>query len=108
MRRSTGLEEFAADFVYSCAVCFHIHPDDIGFYFRALERITRKPGTILTFEVALADELFRYRAISWAWPLEFVTRSLPGLELAEISRTTETREFGLAIKHTRLKFQRPA
>jgi SAM-dependent methyltransferase len=102
------LAAFAADFVYSSAVCCHVHPDEIGFYFAALDRITRKAGALLIFDATLADKPVRYRHRSWAWPLEFLKNSLPDLELVEVSKPNERTRDGHAVSLSTLKFRRLA
>jgi hypothetical protein len=101
------LVRFEADFIYSSGVCYHVHSDEIGTYFAALEKITAKPGAVLVFDVTLAEEPTRYRHRSWAWPLEFIKNALSRLEFVEVARPSGNSKYGDAITLTKLKFRRP-
>ena len=103
-----NLARFSADFIYSSSVCYHVHPNEIGFYFAALEKITAKPGAILMFDVKLTDEPTRYRSLSWAWPLEFIKNALPNLEFVEATKPSEINSGGPVVSICVLKFRRPS
>lgn len=102
------LARFSADFIYSAEVCYHVHPFDLDFYFDALKRITAKPGAVLIFDVTLAKEPLRYRAFSWARPLQFFKGALPTLEfIGSYERSVASEKGGRLINHCTLKFRRP-
>jgi SAM-dependent methyltransferase len=103
-----NLARFSADFIYSSSVCYHVHPDEIAFYFAALEKITAKPGAILMFDVKLTDKPTRYLSHSWAWPLEFIKNALPGLEFVEAIKPREIDRGGHIVSFSVLKFCRPS
>jgi len=103
-----NLARFSADFIYSSSVCYHVHPDEIAFYFAALEKITAKPGAILMFDVKLTDKPTRYLSHSWAWPLEFIKNALPGLEFVEAIKPREIDRGGHMVSFSVLKFCRPS
>ncbi len=69
---------FGADFVYSSSVCYHVHPDEAPLYFANLERLTNKPGAVLFFSSAVADQ--PAQTINLARPLPYFAGMLPSLE----------------------------
>lgn len=77
--------EFGADFVFSSAVCIHVHPNELPAYFGNLARITAKPGARLCFNVAVSPRPLRLRFDSWAWPLGFYRQSLRDLRFVRRS-----------------------
>jgi len=103
-----NLARFSADFIYSSAVCYHVHPNEIGSYFAALEKIAAKPGAILMFDVKLIDEPTRYRSLQWAWPLEYIKNGLPNLEFVEATKLGEINSGGPVVSISMLKFLRPS
>jgi hypothetical protein len=99
---------FEADFVFSAAVCAHVHPDDIGTYFENLLQLTAKPGAQLHLNAAVSDKPRRVLYDSWAWPLDFFRRSLPGLELVRAPRGAARIERGQPLWPADLVFERRA
>lgn len=79
-------EAFNADFVFSWAVAFHVHPDENGFYMRALARLTHKSGAILFFNTKIADPAFQYGPSGFARPAEVYFDGLAPLKLAEMHK----------------------
>ncbi|HVV64910.1 MAG TPA: class I SAM-dependent methyltransferase [Rhizomicrobium sp.] len=71
---------FAADYVVSNAVSYHVHPDEIGAYFSNLAALCSKPGAVLAFDAKLADSPVRFKLRGWAWPLEFYRNQLALLD----------------------------
>ncbi len=70
-------EKFSADIVFSNLVCVHVHPDEIGDYFRNLSRLAGKRGARLFFNATVSDGVHRFEYNSWTQPLEFIKHSLP-------------------------------
>ncbi|MFL5240224.1 MAG: SAM-dependent methyltransferase [Rhizomicrobium sp.] len=75
--------DFHADFVFSAAVCIHVHPDELTEYFEQLMRLTACPGAQLHINAALSDAPIRFRYESWAWPLKRYRTGLPELRLIQ-------------------------
>jgi hypothetical protein len=101
-------KNFEADFVFSAAVCIHVHPDDIGTYFENLLQLTAKPRAQLHLNAAVSDRPRRVHYDSWAWPLEFYKNSLPGLDLVRAPRSAARIENGHPMWTADLIFRRPA
>jgi len=96
----------SADFVFSNAVCFHVHPDEIQTYFQNLTRLVHRRGARLFFSAELSDLPQRNEYARWSWPLEFYKKSLSELELvrASIRRTRDVG--GTEIKAVEFEFRR--
>jgi SAM-dependent methyltransferase len=77
-------KDFAADFVISNAVSYHVHPDEIEAYFGSLAALCSKPGAMLAFDVKLADHPLRFKLRGWAWPLDFYRQHLAALDFVAI------------------------
>jgi SAM-dependent methyltransferase len=100
-------EAFGADYIYSNAVSFHVHPDEAAYYYGNLARIAHRKGALLVFNVALADELYRYRNRSWAQQLDFYKQSLGELEFVRSIVVGADREEGdKRITFATLEFRR--
>lgn len=97
-------EKFGADFVYSNAVCVHVHPEEIADYFNNLRRLTHARGARLFFNAKVAEAPCQHGPRSWAWPLEFYRRSLAGLDLIAVHTTRAKR--GDAVRPAFLEFER--
>lgn len=97
---------FRADFVFSAAVCTHVHPDEIAMYFENLSQLTVKPGAQLHLNATVSDKPRRVLYDAWAWPLEFYRRSLPALELVRAPRGATRIEQGHPIWSADLIFRR--
>lgn len=98
--------EFGADFVFSAAVCTHVHPEELQIYFDNLQRLTRKPGARLFLNAAVSDQPRRVYYDSWAWPLTFYRRSLPQLRLFRAPRGATRMGQGHPFWSVDLVFQR--
>ena len=70
---------FAARFVFSWAVAFHVHPDENAYYLETLVRLTHKRGAVLFFNTKLADTELKYGSNGWARPLGIYLRGLSSL-----------------------------
>jgi hypothetical protein len=73
--------EFAADFIVSNAVAYHVHPSELSGYCTNLVRLAAKPGCRVIFDVRLSDTEQRYRLAGWSWPLTRFVESLRPLTL---------------------------
>lgn len=74
---------FSPDFVFSTAVCIHVHPDELPQYFANLVQIASKPGARLFMDAAVSPKPVRSRYDSWAWPLRRYRAGLPELRLVQ-------------------------
>jgi hypothetical protein len=84
---------FGADFVFSHAVAFHVHPDEFGLYAANLVRIAHKTGTTLAVNAILADKKIRFRQRGWAHTLAFYNEAMKPLDfVAEHSKLAITDE----------------
>jgi len=99
-------EAFGADFVYSNAVCYQVHPEEQGTYFGNLLRLARKPGSRLVFNCMVADPPVRYSHRSWAWPLSAYTTALNELELVEARLSHERLKGECMVRPAALHFRR--
>jgi SAM-dependent methyltransferase len=79
--------EFGADFIFSAAVCIHVHPDELRKYFENLRSLTWKEHAQLHLNAAVSDLPRRIAQDSWAWPLQVYERSLRGLSLTAAPRS---------------------
>lgn len=100
-------DEFGADFVFSSAVVFHVHPDEIATYFGNLLALTAKPGSVLVFDAHIAEQNLRYSHRGWAWPLQFFIDSLSGLEFVQTHKSNERKKKEADITSSLLEFRRP-
>jgi cyclopropane fatty-acyl-phospholipid synthase-like methyltransferase len=98
--------DFGADFVYSTAVAFHVHPEELPLYFANLIRLTSKPGATLFFDAKVSDQPHRYRERSWTWPMEEFLRALAPLTLVREIRLNERTELGTKFENKILEFRR--
>jgi SAM-dependent methyltransferase len=99
-------EAFGADFVYSTAVAFHVHPDEMELYHRNLVRLTTKPGARLVFDTKISEQPHRYRERAWSWPLAMYRDALAPLELARTVPVKSRVEDGVTIDNQILEFRR--
>ncbi len=104
-RAMADAASFRADFVYSSAVCQHVHPDEAGAYFANLLRLTAKPGAVLSFDMTIADR--PVRRCNLALPLERYIAALKPLEFVTLHPSLETEEDGVKIVVGSLEFRRP-
>lgn len=96
-----------ADYVFSSAVAYHLHPDNAAEYFENLQSLASKPGCTVFFDASISDAHFRYRQRSWSWPLSFYEEMLPELEFVEEIRIKQRHEFGHDFWVGLLVFKRP-
>ncbi len=75
---------FGADFVFSNAVSYHVHPDETAMYFGNLVKLMGKPGAGLFFDVKITEEPVRFRERGWAWPMEFYLKALQPLNFVKL------------------------
>lgn len=99
-------EAFGADFVYSTAVAFHVHPDEMELYHKNLVRLAGKSGATLFFDTKLSEKPHRYRERAWAWPLDMYREALAPLELVRSILVKERIENGARIDNHILEFRR--
>lgn len=77
---------FAADFVISTAVAYHVPPEEKVGYCRNLSTLAHKPGAAVALDVKLADVALQYNSSGWAWPLESYKAALSPLEFVAVHR----------------------
>lgn len=86
-----------ADFVFSSAVAFHVHPEEAGQYFGNLARIAHRADVRLVFEAVIAAEPVRYTHRSWAWPLAWFEAQLPGFTV-DVKRRMPREKAGVPME----------
>jgi SAM-dependent methyltransferase len=101
-----GAAGFGADLVYSNAVCYQVHPDELKTYFDNLMRLAHRPGAQLVFNCMVADREVQYGHRSWARPLDAYKRALGDFDLVEFKPSRRTVKAGCAITPTVLRFRR--
>src|ERR1700749_745051 len=62
-------ETFGASILFSEAVDYHVVPDELKYYYRALLRLAHRPGSRLLLSVRLADDEREYIRGCWARPV---------------------------------------
>jgi SAM-dependent methyltransferase len=72
-------ESFGAAFVVCEAVDYHVFPDELGFFYRALARLTHRPGSVLLLGVRIAYVEIEYASGCWARPLTHFEKALAPL-----------------------------
>lgn len=97
---------FGADFVYSTAVAFHVHPDEMALYCANLIKLAAKPGATLFFDVKTSETPLRYRERSWSWPLGMYLEALAPLTLVRSIEMNERTELGVRFVDQILEFRR--
>lgn len=97
---------FGADFVYSTAVAFHVHPDELALYHANLVKLTAKPGATLLFDTKISEQPLRYRERAWAWPLEMYLEALAPLTFVRAVKMNERVELGVRFENQTLEFRR--
>ncbi|HWA89884.1 MAG TPA: hypothetical protein VG889_07605 [Rhizomicrobium sp.] len=97
---------FGADYVYSTAVAFHVHPDELPLYHMNLVKLAAKPGATLFFDTKIADAPLRYRERSWAWPLQMYLDALAPLSFVRAVKMNERTELGVRFENQILEFRR--
>ena len=99
-------EKFGADFVYSNAVCYQVHPEEQQAYFGNLARLAGKPGCQLIFNCMLADAPVRYGHRSWAWPLDTYKAALRDLDLVDAAESRSRLKGEHLVRPAVLRFRR--
>jgi hypothetical protein len=99
-------EKFDADFVYSNAVCYQVHPEELGTYFGNLARLSGKPGCQLIFNCMLADPPVRYNVHSWAWPLDTYKSAMPSLDFVTATESRAVQKGEHTVRPAVLRFAR--
>jgi hypothetical protein len=97
---------FGADFVYSTAVAFHVHPEDLALYHANLIKLTAKPGATLFFDTKISDTPLRYRERSWAWPMAMYLEALAPLTFVRAIKMNARTELGVRFEDQILEFRR--
>jgi SAM-dependent methyltransferase len=77
---------FGAKLVYSWAVSFHVHPDELGYYLASMAKIAHRPDAALIFNTKLADKEFQYGTSGWARPLADYVDGLRPLKLFAVHK----------------------
>lgn len=98
--------DFGADFVYSTAVAFHVHPEELALYHANLVRLTSKPGATLFFDTKVAERPLRYRERAWAWPMEMYLKALAPLTFVRAIKMNARVELGERFEDQILEFRR--
>jgi SAM-dependent methyltransferase len=98
---------FGADIVYSTAVAFHVHPDELALYHANLLKLTAKPGARLIFDTKISHAPFRYRERAWAWPMPMYLDVLAPLQFEREILMQERVENGVRFENKILQFRRP-
>jgi SAM-dependent methyltransferase len=95
-----------ADLVLASGVSIHIHPDEVGEFFRNLTSLAGKRGTRLIFDATLADDCVHYSDRSWARPLEYYVKGLPEFEFVRTLKTAPRVRAGYELTGATLLFRR--
>jgi SAM-dependent methyltransferase len=98
---------FGADIVYSTAVAFHVHPDELAQYHANLLKLTAKPGAILVFDTKISEQPLRYRTRAWAWPMQMYLDALAPLRFEREILMQKREENGVPFENRILQFRRP-
>ena len=109
LTETTALDDaiaFGADFVYSTAVAFHVHPDEMALYCANLIRLSAKPGATVFFDVKTSETPLRYRERSWSWPVEMYLKALAPLTFVRGVKLNERTELGVRFENQILEFRR--
>lgn len=97
---------FGADFIYSTAVAFHVHPEEMPLYCANLIKLAAKPGATLFFDAKISETPLRYRERSWSWPMEMYLKALAPLTLVRGIEMNERTELGVRFVDHILEFRR--
>jgi len=97
---------FGADFVYSTAVAFHVHPEELALYHANLVKLTNKSGATLFFDTKIAERPLRYRERAWAWPMEMYLKALAPLSFVRSIKMNTRVELGETFQDQILEFRR--
>jgi SAM-dependent methyltransferase len=99
---------FAARFVFSWAVAFHVHPDENAYYLETLARLAHKRGSVLFFNTKLADTEFKYGSSGWARPLDMYRKALSSLNFVKMhnARAAEEGDKSMGSTSAVLEFRR--
>ena len=84
--------EFAADFVFSWAVAYHVHPDENAYYLENLARITHKRKAVLLIDTKTAKTAFKYGRYGWARPLDVYQKALSPLTFVKMHNARPAEE----------------
>lgn len=98
---------FGADGVYSSAVCVHVHPDERGFYFQALQDMAGKSGCHLVFDATVGHESSRYANRSWAMTEDEIMASVPELTFIKKTESKWRDKNGYQVAVAQFEFKRP-
>jgi hypothetical protein len=98
--------DFGAHIVYSNAVCYQVHPDELETYFDNLMRLAGRSKAQVVFNCMTADEVVRYADRSWARPMELYRQGLHELELVETKKSREVLKGDQAVTPMVLRFKR--
>jgi SAM-dependent methyltransferase len=101
--------DFAADFVISNAVSYHVHPNEIDAYLANLATICLKPGSRLAFDAKSSAKPIQFRNRGWAYPMEFYVERLKPLSFVSQHRQSamnEPRAGNVLIESSVLEFKR--
>jgi SAM-dependent methyltransferase len=95
-----------ADFLYSTACAFQVHPEDQAEYLGNLRKITWKKGSHVIFDTKLAPDAFRYRSSAWVWTLDYYKAAFSDYDLVSDIKISEHNEQSRPFEGRLLGFRR--